>query len=207
MALPTKTFFNLPQEKRQKLLDAMHAEFSRVSFDEVSINQIVKTAGIPRGSFYQYFENKRDMLRYLLANYRQTMMRRARESLEKGDGDLFAMFLDILDFTHAFVTEEKNNYFCKSVFSDLRINSDLFHWVGGRDLGEFGRALLPYVNMALLDIRGEDDFGDMLGVLLAVTGEAFAKAFFDRANYEDARLEYAIRLALLRRGFYKNKAD
>ena len=59
--MPTNTFFHLPEEKQQRLLDAAQIEFSRHSLQEASIANIVKLAGIPRGSFYQYFENKADL--------------------------------------------------------------------------------------------------------------------------------------------------
>ena len=58
--MPTNTFFHLPEEKQQRLLDAAQIEFSRHSLQEASIANIVKLAEIPRGSFYQYFENKND---------------------------------------------------------------------------------------------------------------------------------------------------
>ena len=204
--MPTKTFFNLPEEKRKKLLDAIHEELSRVPFDEVSINQIIRRAGIPRGSFYQYFEDKQDMLQYLLADYRKVMQCHALVSLKKSGGDLFQMFLDILDFTYAFVTEEKNNAFCKNVFSDIRVNTDfLRRQFSDNAIGEFIDELIPHIDMDSLDIRSGEDFGNMLGILLPLTGEAFTKVFFDISDYENSRSRYAARLELLKRGLLKEK--
>lgn len=62
--MPTQTFFHLPEEKQQRLLEAARVEFSRVPLNEASIAQIVKLAGISRGSFYQYFEDKEDLYFY-----------------------------------------------------------------------------------------------------------------------------------------------
>ncbi len=202
--MPTRTFFNLPDEKRKKLIDAIHGEFSRVPFDEVSINQIIRLASIPRGSFYQYFEDKRDMLQYLLSDYRTTLQHRALESLKRNGGDLFRMFLDILDFTYAFVTEERNNTFFGNVFSDIRVNFDfLRQQVDGSTFAGFTAEALSFIDKDALDIRSEDDFGNMLGILLSLTGEAFATAFFDISNYEHVRSRYVARLELLKRGFLK----
>jgi AcrR family transcriptional regulator len=202
--VPTRTFFNLPDEKRKKLIDAIHGEFSRVPFDEVSINQIIRLASIPRGSFYQYFEDKRDMLQYLLSDYRTTLQHRALESLKRNGGDLFRMFLDILDFTYAFVTEERNNTFFGNVFSDIRVNFDfLRQQVDGSTFAGFTAEALSFIDKDALDIRSEDDFGNMLGILLSLTGEAFATAFFDISNYEHVRSRYVARLELLKRGFLK----
>ena len=46
--MPTNTFFHLPEEKQQRLLDAAQIEFSRHSLQEASIANIVKLAEIPR---------------------------------------------------------------------------------------------------------------------------------------------------------------
>jgi AcrR family transcriptional regulator len=202
--MPTQTFYNLPEEKRQKLLDAIHEELTRVPFNDVSINQIIRLAGIPRGSFYQYFEDKQDMLQYLMSDYREMFKQHALASLEQNGGDLFRMFLDIFDFTYAFVTEEKINAFFKNVFSDIRINNRfLRQQADPNTFGEFAVEVIPYINMELLDIRDSEDFGDMLRIILPLTGEAFAGVFFDLSTYERARLRYAAQLELLKRGFLK----
>ena len=59
--------------------------------------------------------------------------------------------------------------------------------------------------MDSLDIRGEEDFGNMLVIMQTLTGDAFAKAFFDISSYESSRAQYTARLELLKRGFQKVK--
>lgn len=63
--MPTQTFFNLPDEKRNRVTDAAIQEFATYSFDQASIARIVENAGIPRGSFYQYFENLKDLYKHI----------------------------------------------------------------------------------------------------------------------------------------------
>jgi len=58
--MPKPTFTNLTNEKKNRIMEACFDEFSRHTFSEASINQIIKEAGISRGSFYQYFESKED---------------------------------------------------------------------------------------------------------------------------------------------------
>jgi AcrR family transcriptional regulator len=64
--MPKETFFNLNEDKKNKIYDAAVLEFSTRRFSEASINQIVKTADISRGSFYQYFEDKEDLYLYMI---------------------------------------------------------------------------------------------------------------------------------------------
>ena len=54
------TYYALDKEKRNRILNACIKEFSEHPFSKASINRIIKHADIPRGSFYQYFENKED---------------------------------------------------------------------------------------------------------------------------------------------------
>lgn len=95
--MPTATFFRLPEEKRKRLIDACWGELTRARFTEVSINRIIAAAHIPRGSFYQYFEDKEDLIRYLLEDLRGHFITLLRNILMESKGDLFALPLMAYD--------------------------------------------------------------------------------------------------------------
>ena len=61
--MPKETFMNLPDVKKNKIIRAAKKEFERVPYEQASIKNIVEDANIARGSFYQYFESKEDLLR------------------------------------------------------------------------------------------------------------------------------------------------
>jgi len=65
-SMPKGTFLNLPQEKKDKIIEVAIDEFAQYSFQNASINRIVENAGIAKGSFYQYFEDKSDVFKYIL---------------------------------------------------------------------------------------------------------------------------------------------
>lgn len=95
--MPTATFFRLPEEKRERLLQACWAELTRVRFTDVSINRIILAAHIPRGSFYQYFEDKEDLIRFFLEAIRDYFINALRSIMTEGQGDLFALPLGAFD--------------------------------------------------------------------------------------------------------------
>lgn len=64
--MPKQTFLNLPEEKRATIVDAAIDEFANYGFEGASINRIVAASGISKGSFYQYFEDKMDVFKYLM---------------------------------------------------------------------------------------------------------------------------------------------
>lgn len=64
--MPTDTFKNLPEEKRARILDVAITEFAAHPYEAASISNIVRQAGIAKGSFYQYFADKQELYRYLI---------------------------------------------------------------------------------------------------------------------------------------------
>ena len=64
--MPNQTFFNLPDKKRQTITDIAIAEFANNDYQNASITKIVKQAKIAKGSFYQYFEDKKELYLYLV---------------------------------------------------------------------------------------------------------------------------------------------
>ena len=64
--MPKDTFFNLPEDKRALICKVAVAEFAKHRFDKASINRIVAQSGIAKGSFYQYFEDKKDLFLYIV---------------------------------------------------------------------------------------------------------------------------------------------
>ena len=56
----------------------------------------------------------------MLSDYQAMLGRRALESLKQTGGDLFQMFVHILDFSYEFVNEERNNAFVKYLFGYQR---------------------------------------------------------------------------------------
>lgn len=61
MTIPTKTFYNLSDEKQERIITASVNEFSKRCFKEAKLSNIIKESNIPRGSFYQYFTDKKDL--------------------------------------------------------------------------------------------------------------------------------------------------
>ena len=64
--MPSTTFFNLPIEKRNIIIDAAMTLFIENDYDKVTIRMIASHSNISIGSFYQYFEDKDDIYLFLI---------------------------------------------------------------------------------------------------------------------------------------------
>ena len=95
--MPSDTFFRLPEAKRERLMEAAWEEFTAVRCADASINKIIQSAGIPRGSFYQYFADKDDLFQYLVRPLQQHFIEMARQAVERCSGNLTRAPLAIYD--------------------------------------------------------------------------------------------------------------
>ena len=168
--MPSSTFFNLPQEKQEKLLEAATREFSSRPFNEASINQIIKEAGIPRGSFYMYFQDKEELFRYLVRGYVDQMVMVIEELLLRRKGDIFQALLDLYDYLAAKGGAQH--------LGEMGAMARILHCNQGmQKTGLMGmldpcailERLKGAVNPDLLDLRRDRDLGDILGILLSTT--------------------------------------
>ena len=85
--MPKQTFFNLKEEKRQKIVNSSIKEFSLRGFHGARLNNIVEEAGIAKGSFYQYFEDLEDVYIHLMSTIAQQKIEAIRKELEKHETD------------------------------------------------------------------------------------------------------------------------
>lgn len=58
-------FESLDEEKRERILNAVMAEFSLKGYDHASTNAIVQRAGIAKGLLFHYFKSKKHLFLYL----------------------------------------------------------------------------------------------------------------------------------------------
>lgn len=59
--MPLARYKNLAAERKQAILRAAEHEFAEKGFEGASLNRMIAEAGISKGSFYYYFEDKADL--------------------------------------------------------------------------------------------------------------------------------------------------
>lgn len=203
--MPSNTFLNLPEDKQTRLMDAASREFSAKPYNEASINKIIQEAGIPRGSFYMYFQDKEELFRYLVRGYVEQLLMVLEEALLREGGDVFAAMRALFDY----VWEKRE----ERALGGMGAMSAIISRNGGMqrgalldllDSGEALERLRQSVNPALLDLRREEDLDDLLAVLLSVAGPLLY-AGIEAGDAPGYREHLDGILDILRRGMAKNK--
>ena len=147
--MPSDTFLRLNDEKKKKLIDASFKEFSLYNFNDVSINRIIKEAGISRGSFYMYFVDKKDLYFYLLEQHLEILINNMKKDLIKNKGDLFKMFQNNIKEEFNSFKNNNINFFKKSL-ENITIMEESKKTFGFRD-ERLLRELIPNINLSLLN--------------------------------------------------------
>lgn len=119
------TFYNLPDEKRERIISAIMQEFSSTESEKVSINRIIKTAKISRGSFYQYFDDKVDLVEVLIKSLVDIALDETVKAINVSDGDIFYTYEKLLDTITEFSNDKAQRAVLKNLVKNIRANDSL----------------------------------------------------------------------------------
>ncbi len=96
----------LPRSERERqILEAATRVFALKGYRHASVTDIVEESGVARGTFYHYFESKKDIFLRLVDHYFQRIKEimdlartRLREGVESGEPPLHLWYLQALDY-------------------------------------------------------------------------------------------------------------
>ena len=204
--MPTERFFNLPEVKRLRIMGAAVCELSQVPANEISINRIIKDAGISRGSFYQYFVDKNDLISYILSHFRMRIIQCLSESAEKCGDNIFRTAQLIFDSAVS-AGECENVDVIKNFFLSLKIPNVNIK----KMMNEFGIAeneiqtrlcaMAEKTGFKRLDYEFIEDVVNMISLII---GKSLADVFCDYKNTHIYRQSFINQLEIIRRGVTEN---
>ncbi len=212
--MPMETFFNLTQPKRDKIISAAIKEFSRVHIDEASIENIISEAKIPRGSFYQYFQDKEDAYKYVISYVISKKHDSLLKILKKNKGDIFAASEEIF--------KKEFEIFSSGMFHNLMRNyisgaksrmhseviSDRIHCkrMGIPDLKnniEKHSKILDLVNKDLYSVKDDESFVVLIEQLFKAMMDTLLMAEIKKMTKRQAISQYKKVTSILKYGALK----
>lgn len=203
--MPKQTFFQLPKKKKDTLIQAAEKEFSRVPLHEASVANIIKSAGIPRGSFYQYFADKEDVYFYLLDEFAESVHRRMAVMIRRKRGDLFAAMIAFFYYIIRNQHRQDNDAFFKHVFLNMnyKIENTLASSMHEKNQKSHYLSVLKYINTEKLNVKTEQELHHMIEIMVSVTIHNLVHMYVSELSKEEAFTKYRTQLALLKKGFQK----
>lgn len=202
--MPKKTFFNLPEEKKKKILKSADKEFSRVPIEKVSIQNIIEQAEIPRGSFYQYFEDKEDLFDYMMNIKIGDVEKKINEMIKKEDGNIIKICINMYDQMIQMGKERKNNKFFKQIVENVRTRDNLMFIKKVEMKEKIEKTLYSLYdkNKEILNIKNQKEFELVIEILFAITRRRIV-ASLNYKNSEEAREEFLKEIEFIKNGILK----
>ena len=207
--LPKPTFFNLPQDKKDNLLHAVEKEFSRVPLYEASIANIVKTARIPRGSFYQYFKDKEDAYFYLLNEQVEEKKAKFIQSLKEYDGDLFEAVTQIFKLSIKENPNDQGIQFLKNTFLNMthEIEEKFNQIFNVNGTVEQFAEIKQLIDTDDLNIHNREELFHLMQIISMVIFHNLIEKYAKDLTYEEAVNNFSMKMKLLKSGLIKNNGN
>lgn len=205
--MPTQTFFNLPEEKRKVLIDAAFKEFSRASLADASISNIIKEACIPRGSFYQYFDDKADIFFYILEEYNKHNREKVLLLLKQHDGDIFVAFNEFFKMMLERFQHHEYRYFAQNIFLNMsyKVEHRLALNVNEPAAQERTNEFIRSIDRSRLNVADENELLHLTKIIVAITIQNFIRFFAKEVPLDEILGYYELELDLLKRGLIRDK--
>jgi TetR/AcrR family transcriptional repressor of nem operon len=70
---------------RERLLDAAEEQINQVGFSATSVDQIIRSAGVTKGTFFYHFKTKNELARVLIDRFAAADQEFLRSSLERSE--------------------------------------------------------------------------------------------------------------------------
>ena len=202
--MPTDTFFRLTESKQHRIKEALKEEVAGYKYEDFSINRIIRSCGISRGSFYQYFKNRQDIYIYLVSDYNRLIVERALAQIRESGGSFFTMFENTVLFSIRMFCHKDSREFRNHLFQGIVL--DGLMWKAGDFSLEAQPVLHELVHLIDMDGLRVEDTQELLGLIhLCVAAASPALSYILLSDGDEllAREMLLPKIELLRKGSEK----
>lgn len=203
--MPKETFLKLSREKQQKVIHSAKKEFARVPIQEVSIKNIVEDAEIARGSFYQYFESKEDLLNYILSEKIEETNQKLQNKIKECK-NLFDTYVYLYDLMiQEFVDNDEKKLF-KQIFENVKSSDEnIFNLLKKSKLESITKYFEVF-DLSNLKIENKKEFEIICDMLNIITRRAIVKNF-KHSSKEKSRKEFLMQIDYIKYGIIKKEEE
>ena len=200
--MPKQTFFNLKEDKKEKIEKALIKEFSRNSFEKASISNIILEANIPRGSFYQYFEDKEDAIYYIIDKYLEKEKNKIYQYLLRNKGDIFETAVNIYEDMAKITERDENERLLKNILQEVKKNNiNIFGEC--KEMLRSKRTIEKMINKEELKVENDDDLQYFLRILNAIVRAISMEVVLKKITFEEGKQRLIREIEILEKGMKK----
>ena len=181
-------YYKITEEKQKRIEDAAINEFSNSSYNEASLNNIIKTAGISKGGMFKYIEDKGELYLHVFEIALKVFFENQKEHINTNETCYITRTFDMVINSRSFY-EEHPQYFRLMIQGSIDYNSPCYEQLlylrdgllieqkplllEGIDWEQYNQPkemVMSYlstvfmgINMKLLQLLSGDDYFDLEG--------------------------------------------
>lgn len=199
--MPNETFFNLPEEKKNKIIKAAKDEFTEHEFSKARVSNIIKNAAIPRGSFYQYFENLEDLYFFIIDDMFKGIYE-AGASYAEMTNDLFEFSYLSFDFDYkAFINDQRHRFMMNVLKSLSQYENEVNRHHENRT--KYINFILDKMDLSNIKYDTEEELQKMYMFIQDAKSVVIRKSIMNKKTPEEAKEEFKWYLDILKHGLLK----
>ncbi len=201
--MPTLTFNNLPEEKKNIIIEASLKEFKRALLTDASINKIIKDANISRGSFYTYFKDINDLYDYSLNNYKEKIIKIIKQAIKETNGDLFETTKKSYNKILNLCSKDKQLF--KNICLNFNYNVSIRNKMYEENIESKYKTieLISKINKENLNIKTEEELFYIIDIIIGLIMRGLIDLYMDKEKEETIKEKLDKQLEILKRGIYK----
>ena len=200
-----ENFYKLKAKKQERILSAINECLTQFDYDTLTINNIVDAAEISRGSFYDYFVDKKDAVDTFVLDYIRKMVINFMKIIEKEDGKLFDGILS----TYRAITKGLVNEIYLNVYKNIKYFSDFANGIiFSKNFNERYEFILDWMLLNTYEgknnILNKNEIRVVLDMMISILLQSTYR-FFIEENKKDIERDFITKIEILKNGMLKNK--
>ena len=195
-----QTFLNLSEDKRNMVVNALKKEFSRVPLKDALVSNIIIDAKIPRGSFYQYFNDIEDAFYYIIGEYSKDIKRKLLEYLEKNKGDIILSYRELYLYILNVIDNPDDKEYFENIFLNMNYEIEKMFTPNFNDGLNL---ILNHVDISKLNISSKFGLGYILDIIESIMMTNIIQSYKRNLSKEKNKEIFERELALVCAGILK----
>lgn len=197
--MPKPTFLNLSPGKRNHIVDQTVSLILDGLIRDISVSDVVKASDIPRGSFYQYFDDLQDLLLYVYETFITNFETYKMDQIHHQAYSLFSLFEDSFEKDYLFFTTSHFHPVYGKLFNERKFV--------GLDLVVHEKARIAFIHKVLAAVDTEEvkhlslnEQTDLYILYLRIKNGELYRVIEGSKTYEDAHETFQFYLRVLNQG-------
>jgi transcriptional regulator, tetR len=157
------------------------------------------------GSFYQYFEDKEDLLSYLMKEKNISMDKTVEKAFVEKKGDIFEIFIAIYDYIMQDFMKENEIHFFQKIFENMKTSEDNLFSMHMKDCPKPDiEKYFSFIDTSKFKQKEKEDVKIIVKMLYVLTKKAVVSSFQYQSK-QQAREDYLKQIEFLKYGILKSE--